>query len=324
MTAPGAQPARWRPVARSLLKLALLGVVAYFVAAYVLAHIEQTRQQIAGANAPMLLVAVAMFILGDGILVLVWPHFLRATTGVAMSLRKSLWVCAMSWLSRYVPGKVWQIAGKAVLSAGSPAQRGKIATIVTLETLLIQLSACLLGALTLPVLARGLPGPAGWVWGAVAAVFALGLAVLSPRVLRRCANPLLRWVGQEPLELNVRRRAVFGFFLLYATPWLFYGLGAFATLRSLQPVPWAELPYVISAYAAGAFAGFASLFAPAGIGVREAVLGASLAARFNDPGLIIVVAAMTRLVATASELSFCALAFALRPKSNAPPAPQGE
>ena len=303
---------RTRRVAWAFVKAVLFALVLVFVGRYVATHIDRLREHTWRVDFRYLAAAFVAFLLANALQVLVWRVLLRRTTGIGLSVKQSLIACGLSWMGRYVPGKVWYVAGKAVLSAPAAEDRGRVAATATLETLLVQLTGCLLGLAVLPLLFRDSAQPQAALWLVFGLFCVAGLAALYPPLLMSVANPLLRRLKQEPLDLRVPYRSMLLFLLPYAAVWLVYGAGVYATLRAVHPVPLHQLPVIASGFAASAVVGFVSLFAPAGLGVREAVFGSVLAATQWAPGGIIVSVCLTRLVLTAAEAVFAASALALR------------
>lgn len=297
-------------------KLALLVAVIVFLGRYVLDNIGQLRGEKWTLNPGILALAFALFVGGHAIFVLLWPVLLRRTIGMRMTLKRSLVACAFSWMGRYLPGKVWFVAGKVALTSPGREHHGRVATIVTLETLLVQLAGCLIAGVTLPLLGKTVAWPPGIVWAGFAVLCLSILVGLNPRVLMWLANPILRILEQRPLRLNASYSQMLLWLVIYCMPWLFYGTGAYLTVRAVAPVPLGDVLLCMGAYAAAVVAGFVSLLAPSGIGVREAVFGALLAARFQKPGLVIIVVCLTRLVATAAEAAFFLAALALRRQTS--------
>ncbi len=182
-------------------------------------------------------------------------------------------------LGRYVPGKVWQIAGLALLArrAGVP---GTTATAAAVLGQLFHLAGA--GAVGLLLLAVGRGDGAGWrvlgdtgvLIGAGALTMALVLASI-PGVVRRGLALAYRFAGIGA-EAVPRPDPLFGprWILLHAGIWLVYGVAFALLVRGFG----LELPLLmaISAFAAAYLLGYLALFAPAGIGVREGVLIALL------------------------------------------------
>lgn len=182
-------------------------------------------------------------------------------------------VSAVAWVSqtgKYVPGKVPSVATLVWLlyRRGVPRRAGLTAAVMV-AALWVGLALIMAAPLGLwePVRERV---PPAWLWGAAAA--AAGLAGLHPRVLGPVASAVLRRLGRDPLGPLPRVR---DYALPAAALALYLGLNGVAlwlVARAVTDVPVGLLGLFIGATALAYAAGFLSLFAPAGIGVREGVL----------------------------------------------------
>jgi uncharacterized membrane protein YbhN (UPF0104 family) len=207
---------------------------------------------------------------------LVWPFLLRRLgTPVSFS-----WIGLFfkGQLGKYLPGSVWQYAGRVSLarSRGVPAQRAFVSVVA--EVAYSAIAAALASSLLLGSLAG-----TSIILGSVA-LLALVFA------LRR-ASPLL---AAGPPATG-----------LYLAVWGLYGLAFWTTGRALFAVPVSELPRYIGVFALGWLAGLVAVFAPGGIGVREAVIAALLSTRLGQADAI-VLAAVSRIVLSAVDLAAAA------------------
>ena len=178
-------------------------------------------------------------------------------------------------LGRYVPGKVWQIAGLAALARA----RGVAPVTATGAAILGQGVA--LAAATLVGLGALLGGNAAMRTLGVAGglVVVTGLVLMSlPMVFDPVARLWFRMARQEPPEglANVHGLR---WMALYVANWALYAF-AFWLLVASFGYEVSMLP-VASAFAAAYVVGYIAIFAPAGIGVREASLAALLAAHLG-------------------------------------------
>jgi uncharacterized membrane protein YbhN (UPF0104 family) len=87
-------------------------------------------------------------------------------------------------------------------------------------------------------------------------------------------------------------------------------LGLWLLAYGLFGVPAGELRVFVGAFAVSSLAGFVAVFAPGGIGVREAVLAALLAPRIGQADAI-ALALASRLILIAADLGGGAAAFVL-------------
>jgi glycosyltransferase 2 family protein len=219
------------------------------------------------------------------------------------------WPAASVWgksiLARYVPGNVFMFVGRAWMShsRGLPVER--VSAAMVYEQALGVCGALLAVAMLFPF------------WEYHRGVTALSLlaipvlvALMHPRVFRPLAGRALRLVHRAPLEVTLGFGAVLGMLLLFALDWLLAGVGAWMLARSITGLGVSALPLVIVAYALAYVAGMVAFFIPSGIGVREAVLTASLS-RELPGGVALTWALLLRLWVTVVELVFVALVVSL-------------
>lgn len=209
---------------------------------------------------------------GFGVSALLWERMVRELGGPRLGLLEASRIYFTSNLGRYVPGKVWQMAGLAYLARGA----GVRASRATAAAILGQASsiggATLLGAWALAGSARPLGGWGPWLAGGITA---LVLAGTLPPVFRPLMGLWLR-LGGETGAGEVEAGPLFGlrWILLFAGNWALYA-GSFVLLARSFGVAGgaAELG---ASFAAAYVLGYLMVFAPAGIGVREGFLVAFL------------------------------------------------
>jgi glycosyltransferase 2 family protein len=237
--------------------------------------------------------AVAASVVAVAAYGLVWPYLLRRLGSHA----PFSWVTLFfkSQLGKYLPGSVWQYAGRVALarSRGVPVQRAVVS--IAAEVVYSAVAAATASSLILgPVVAVG-------VFAALAGLLALAFAVRD----RLAALP-----------------AAPGAVTLYLIVWGVYGLAFWTTGRALFAVPVSDLPRYIGVFALAWLAGLVAVFAPGGIGVREAVIVALLSGRLHEADAI-VLAATSRIVLTATDLVLGAASFGLPARRRGEPRPVG-
>lgn len=232
---------------------------------------------------------------------LVWPLLLRRL-GTPAPLS---WITLFfkSQLGKYLPGSVWQYAGRVGLAhnRGVPVQRGLVSVIAE-----IGYSAVAAAAASSLILG----------WAAAAGVLA-GVAVLLVLAvaLRRRLSALLSRVPSVTPGGRVDRQSLLGALgaaplatVLYLVVWGLYGLAFWTTGRALFAVPVSNLGRYIGVFALAWLAGLVAVFAPGGIGVREAVIAALLSSRLGEANAI-VLAGTSRVVLTVIDLVAAAASF---------------
>ena len=218
-------------------------------------------------------------------------------------------------LGKYVPGKVWAVAGAAVL-----AQRAGVdPSVAVAAALVLQALAIASGAAAVALTAREAFQAAGPGMVPVAAAVVLlsfaGIAALASQPMLDRFN---RWLPRSipPLRaVSPTRLAVaFGANLL---AWAGYGLSLLLLARGLLPGVALSLPQAIGVFTCSYLVGFLALFAPGGLGPRESVFLLMLA---GDIGLkpAAALALASRLLLTGTEV-LPAVPLLLR--RTAPPPP---
>ncbi len=250
---------------------------------------------------PIPLVASFSVVLGVfAYLVGLWALMVAGLGGPRLRLGEAFRIFFIANLGRYIPGKVWQLAGLAYLAG----KRGVSLRVASSAAVLGQVYS--LGAAACVATAGLMLGPmSGLPRGLLPAALALaGLVVVVttvPPVLRY----ILIWVfklgrsTETPPEIDT----LFGvrWLLLYVPGWLGYGLAfglLWKAIPALADVSWGA---AIGGFAGAYFLGYAALFAPAGVGVREGALSVWLAPWLGGAAAA-VLAVMARLWMTIAEL----------------------
>ena len=214
----------------------------------------------------------------------------------------------ISNLGRYLPGKVWSIAGLAVL-AGRAGVKSWAATgsAVAMQALAVGTGVGVV-AVAAPQTASPLPLALA---GAIAVVFVWLL--VSPALVSRVVSALWPQTEFRPLDLRAAMSA--GFVTVLA--WIAYGVAFWLLANGLFVDHALDVRSAIGIFAAGYIVGLLAIFAPGGVGVREAVLVALLTPRIG-PGEALALAVASRLLLTLCEVvaALAALPLSLRGKES--------
>lgn len=179
-------------------------------------------------------------------------------------------------LGKYIPGSVWQYAGRAAVARTNGIPVRPVALSLPIEAGASAVAAGATGALLL-----------GW-WGATVVV---GVAVVLPTLGGS------RGLQAPAVRASIRATA------LYLPTWVVLGGTFWLFARGLLGAPARDLPLYAGAFAVAWLAGLVAIYAPGGIGVREAVLVALLSGRIGA-GDALVVAAASRLALVLIDVAF--------------------
>lgn len=246
-----------------------------------------------------------------------WHRLLRAT-GEATRLRPVLAILLVTQIAKYVPGNVAQHIGRIGLARAAGYGTARVVATLAIETVLVIAVA---GLIAISVLAAGGPG---WLAGTpigdgvrppilILTGLAGGLLVLAgmPWFKRRVPDLWHRLSRGAPVG-----RPGGGVLLLCA---LFYAanflaIGICLDLLALQvfEAGQSHLARLIGVYAVAWVLGFLMPGAPAGLGVREAVLLAALGPIYGTATAVGLSVALRIVTALGDGLLFLA-GLALRP-----------
>jgi uncharacterized membrane protein YbhN (UPF0104 family) len=202
-------------------------------------------------------------------------------------------------LGKYVPGKVWAIAGAAVL-----AQRAGVdPSVAVAGALILQALALASGATAIGLTAQeafqamgpGLvPFAVAVVAASIAGIFVLGSQPLLDRINQLLPASLPRLRATSPAILA----AAFG---ANCFAWAAYGLALVFLARGLLPDVHLSLAQAIGVFTCSYLVGFIALFAPGGLGPRESVFLLMLAGQIGlKPAAALALA--SRLLLTGTEV----------------------
>ncbi len=229
------------------------------------------------------------------VFVLGWMRILAAY-GVRIPYRVALQAEMLSMLAKYVPGGVWTPAARVV----ALRRLGMKDTPVVLATVLLEAGLSALAGVGVFVIGLSFVEGVDAPLLPLAAFTMLVAFLLHPRVFAPVATRLLKPFGAEDLEPLPTRRALelLGF---YALTWPLGGVALFFLLRSVGGDPGVdEILFLGGASAVGAIVAVLAVFAPSGLGVREAsVYGLLLAVASEGVALGAIV--LNRLAITAVE-----------------------
>lgn len=228
----------------------------------------------------------------------VWRMMVLALSGVRVGAFRAAYIWFVSNLGRYLPGKVWQIAGMAMLARREGVSAVDSAAAAVLNQVLHLLAGTAVGLAFLPAELAAVLGPsAKWAWLALPPV----LVMLYPPLLNRILALASRIAGKPAVACGMRLRDLLLWFCLNLAVWLVYGACFYYFTISVVPGAGISMGTAVGAYAVGYVVGFLVLFAPGGLGVRELLIAGILAGGMGEARAT-VAALAARIWVTLAEL----------------------
>lgn len=284
---------KMRPVwSICLVFLALTGVI-FAVSALPLDALGELRFE---SVAPLVLPSVALLHLVYLLLSAeVWRRMVRLVTGARIAFSDAYLQMAAVAVGKYVPGKVWGFIARV-----GQLRREQVPAHLTVIGSLIEQILVVAGGAIVIVVSSFLIFP-----GYHAVIGVLGILIVAGLVFVSYNIPVIvRWLARQAVPAEIAEDVRFGplrllmFSLAYATLWLVSGVilsiiyySAFDESVSIQGVA-----AIILANTIGFIAGFLAVFAPGGLGVREAVTVLVLAPFLPVRELIVAAVALRALI----------------------------
>lgn len=303
-----------RTLFRALLTTVALVAVGLAVRDLVRQWGELGRQPVLWAIRPGYLVAAGLVALTTYLVLI--DSWRRVLAGYDHTLpfpaAARIWI--LSNFGKYLPGKLWIIAGMAVMAREEGVRPAAAVTSAVIMQALALASGAAVGAFA-PGALSALGPWGGWAAAAVAVASFLGLAfLLSSRALRLVQGLLPS--GAPTLEA-VKGRALAIGLIGNILAWLGYGLATRWLAAGL--FTGSDLPLLAAsgAFAVSYLAGLLALVVPGGIGVRETIF-VVLLRPFTGLPAAIALAIASRLLMTLVEL-LLALPAALKHRQSGGP-----
>jgi len=253
-----------------VVSLLLLVGVFYFVG-------RQLGRDFKELKARQIHVEVNWFYVGAGLVCLMGARLSNAVNTWlllrAMGVPLPMWrVVAVIWVSslgRYIPGKVAVVAGSMAMLVRMGARFSVAGAALVLSTGIMILIG-MVGSIPVffsPAMRERLPS--AWIFGVIVAGMAV-VCLYPPNFLAMC-NVGLRILKREEIPSGVRQGPFWGAVGVGVIRIGFVTMALWLAARSIALVGVETIPQTLGAASLASVLGFMAIFAPAGLGVHEAV-----------------------------------------------------
>jgi uncharacterized membrane protein YbhN (UPF0104 family) len=277
-------------------QVALIGLVAYFVGRSITRNWAEVRGSGATIHLDLgaLAAAIAIILASYALLIGAWRAVLLGW-GERLRYPAAARIWCLSNLARYVPGRIWQIAGMAALAQ----QAGVKPWAAAGSAIIVQLLAVATGALVTGLLVPQSGHPLLIVAAGLAAAVGVGTLAWEPstkllvRMLSALGRPFqLAPVAAGPLVVSAAVTTV---------AWVAYGLALHFCTRGLLGHAAIPVGTAIGVFTGSYLFGLIAVFTPGGLGVREGALYLWLSGPLGPAGAT-VVSIGSRILMTGTEV----------------------
>ncbi len=218
-------------------------------------------------------VALILFTIGNLLGGVLW-HMILKSMNQECPLGPSIWINTMAVLGKYIPGSAWQVAGRAYLTSRTGPDLKMVSSATVLDLATKTLTALLLSAALVPtsILTEALGIPE-WIiitLASLALVAIIAIPYISRLGFVRSNRRLSSWL---PI---VSRKRYWLTCIAMTLTWAVNSAANAFLVQSFQNLTTPEWLLAAVSLPLSITVGGFTPFAPAGLGVREAVLAATL------------------------------------------------
>ncbi|MCL2781243.1 MAG: flippase-like domain-containing protein [Actinomycetia bacterium] len=304
--APRKQTRKRYAAASATLGAVLAAAGLYFVVSKIVRGWSDYGDTIRHARWGWIVLGLLLAFLGMATLGQVWRSVL-ASLGARVSRRNIFIWYQLGNLGKYVPGGIFQVLGRGELATRGGVTRSVAYNSVALSMGATYVCGALVSAVLLPfaLLEHGSIRSSWWVF----LIIPLGLACLRPGLLDRVFRLAEKaFGGSEDRQVPSWTQSV-RLVSLHTPGWLLNGLACYVVTLTFDPSP--RFFTIVFAGIVSWVAGFVVIFAPSGLGVREAMFVAITQASLGG-STAATVAIISRLVFVAGDALGATIAAMLR------------
>jgi len=311
-----------KPWIRRTITFLFLAAIFFWMGRKIARHWSDVRGRVGLISLPEFVIAVAMFALFlFAVRALSWRRILKGL-GYPLPVAPAVRIWSTSELARYVPGVIWQVAGRAYLALPYGVSKTVCAASQVLELTIFLLANILLGAGCLAVFGlRNVQGDARIRLLEMLALVPLLLLMLYPGIFYGVLDWVLRLMGRPSHAKRLSAGQLAGLLVWAIVGLLWQNLAVFLIVARPLGLHWSKWYVVTGSYSLAWCAGFIVILSPGGLGVREPVF--MLAMRFALPqyvrdqfsnkadmdAFVFFLAALLRLWTIAGEMVVFGLAY---------------
>lgn len=280
------------------LKYSLLGLTIYFVGKTILSQILQIQWSELTILTRFIFLSV-LFEIAARLFIGMSYDFLLKSSGSSLPILVSISVSWVSFMGKYLPGKVAVLASAVFLLKKYQVQTttaGIVPVFATIMTIFIAL------LISIPFLISGGNAQLLQVSYGLLPVFALTILIfIHPQLVTKFMQAVFRRFGisESPVHFSSSYITIcFGVILLQC---ICAGISTWMVIRSIYPLDLFFLPHIVSITALAGVIGLLAVFCPAGIGVRDGIYFFALCGMVG-PETAALVTVLLRLIQTVTDI----------------------
>jgi uncharacterized membrane protein YbhN (UPF0104 family) len=292
---------RKAPSALTIIKWVFAAAVVVFGALYIVDNATQLGKAVHDLNPWGALIALVLtfsaLIMAFVSWLVLWPAI-----GIRLPWRPAARVFFVSQTGKYVPGSIWPIAAQATMARSVGLKRTS-SIVLSLISMAVSIAVGLAFGSAIAISAK--PSLfATYPWVVVLAV--VFIIALAPRIVRWAAGLATRVMRQGKIDLDYGWGTAAKSSGAQLGNWILSGLHLWVILIALGADPWTTLLPALAAFPVGFALGVLLIPFPAGLGVREFVIGLMLASVVGAPTAV-AAALVSRVIFAIADFSMAGI-----------------
>jgi hypothetical protein len=309
-----------KPILRKALGIAITAGIFFYMFRPVYLKWNDVKGPLAKLNWGYFLLGSAMFAVFLLVIRVVSWRRILAGLGFKLPLAPAARIWSTSELARYLPGAVWQVAGRVYLIKPYGVSGSICSTSQVLELAVFLLAnICVALACMLKLGAKNDPQLAKYLYG-VMAITPILLFLLHPRVFYGLFDRIMKRLGKPPITQRLQKRELLGLGAYAVLGLIWQGFAIWLVVHGPLGLKIDHWWIVTGTYCFAWCCGFLAFWAPGGLGVREFVfvmamevaLPKAVREQIHDPivrkAILAFIGILLRLWATVGELMLSAIA----------------
>ncbi|MBF0239908.1 MAG: hypothetical protein HQM12_19585 [SAR324 cluster bacterium] len=288
-----------------IIKATIIGAILYYIIQFAIDSYQKFPSGQLNINYYLFGFAIFLGLLATFNYSLIW-HYITLKNQCSISVKSDAIIWFLAEMGKFIPGKIFLIAGKLYFYNKAGKSKTKIAFCFYVEILCSSIAALLIFLLSLILSDLEMLNQ----FRVIAVLLVLMMFIMIyPRLVERTSNYLLRFLGKPPIIFELQYHHLLQIIILYTINFVIFGSGLYFLISSVYPLSPSHIPYVSGSFAMAGIIGMISLFAPSGVGVREGVL--IFALKMIVPDFIAALSSvLARVWATGAELILVLLVLA--------------
>ena len=249
----------------------------------------------------LLLISVVLAVFHFFSLSISW-HVLTKIFDCSLPLRQSLPIWSVTYVGRYIPGKVPYLMGRIMAYQSFGANLGSVTFVAILDNLFHIYIGTFVAFITLLFL-----HPLAFFLKIClfTAVVLQSIIMLNPHICRFVLSKIakIKSLKLDEFKHNITFNKLLKVFFIYLASYLPLALGLFLLVRSFAFIPFDHIGFLIGSLAFGIVFGIVAIISPSGLCVREGAF-AWLIKYFVASELAAIISLASRIWLTIAELLY--------------------